>query len=208
MELGVDPRARGLIFDIDGTLADTMPTHYRAWQEVGRSYGFEYPEDWFYKNAGMSTERIVLFLNEHFGYHLDPAEITRVKSNTYLEIADKIQPIEPVARIARENFGKLPMALGTGEYCNIATKNIRSAGLASYFSILVCAEDVPDPKPDPATFLKCATLMGVDPRYCQVFEDGDPGLLAARRAGMIATDIRPFLEDMKKSRPSPASMKS
>ncbi|HEX7714370.1 MAG TPA: HAD-IA family hydrolase [Bacillota bacterium] len=193
MELGVDSRARGLIFDIDGTLADTMPTHFRSWQEVARRYGFAYPEDWFYKNAGMSTERIVLFLNERFGYHLDPAEIARVKASIYLEIAENIGPIEPVARIARENFGKLPMALGTGECRTIAARNIRSAGLAPYFSIMVCAEDVPNPKPDPATFLKCATLMGVEPQYCQVFEDGDPGLQAARSAGMIATDVRVFI---------------
>ena len=141
----------------------------------------------------MSTERIVLFLNERFGYHLDPAEIARVKASIYLEIAENIGPIEPVARIARENFGKLPMALGTGECRTIAARNIRSAGLAPYFSIMVCAEDVPNPKPDPATFLKCATLMGVEPQYCQVFEDGDPGLQAARSAGMIATDVRVFI---------------
>lgn len=194
MELGVEPRARGLIFDIDGTLADTMPTHLRSWQEVARRHGFEYPEDLFYKNAGMSTERIVLFLNERFGYHLDPAEIARAKAAIYMEMAKDIRPIEPVARIARENFGKLPMALGTGECRAIAARNIRSAGLASYFSIMVCAEDVPNPKPDPATFLKCAELMGVEPQYCQVFEDGDPGLEAARSAGMIATDVRAYLK--------------
>ena len=62
-----------------------------------------------------------------------------------------------------------------------------------YYNIIVSAEDVQNHKPHPDTFLKCAELMGVKPESCQVFEDGDMGLIAAEKAGMIVTDVRLFL---------------
>ena len=52
---------------------------------------------------------------------------------------------------------------------------------------------VKNPKPAPDTFLKCAELMGVEPKDCHVFEDGDPGIHAAKSAGMMVTDIREFI---------------
>lgn len=192
MKLTVDPRAKALIFDIDGTLADTMPYHLQSWQKVGRAYGFEYPPESFYKYAGMSTGKIVAMLNTQ-GYQLDPTQIIAAKNDSYLQMMDDIQPIEPVFKIVREYYGKLPMALGTGEYRDIALVNLRAAGLEQYFQILVTADDVINPKPDPETFLQCAKLMNISPEYCQVFEDGDLGLEAARLAGMIPTDVRPFL---------------
>jgi HAD superfamily hydrolase (TIGR01509 family) len=57
----------------------------------------------------------------------------------------------------------------------------------------VTADDVVRHKPDPETFLKCAEMMGVEPEFCQVFEDGELGMQAAQRAGMILTDVRPFV---------------
>jgi beta-phosphoglucomutase-like phosphatase (HAD superfamily) len=193
MNLKVEPHVKGLIFDIDGTLIDSMPVHLKSWQTVAKTYGFEYPEALFFKNAGRSTGNIVAMINAEQGHHLDPEEIIRAKNTAYRKLAVKIEPIQPVLKIVTEYYGKLPMALGTGEYRDIATSNIKAAGLDKYFSIMVCADDVTHPKPNPETFLKCAELMKVAPEACQVFEDGDLGLEAARRCGMVATDVRPFL---------------
>ncbi len=195
MSLKVNPKARGLIFDIDGTLADTMPTHFRSWQKVAERYGFDYQESLFYQLSGMPTGDIVLYLNKHQGTNLDPEEVTRAKNQAYLGINGDIRVIEPVFKIVEANYGKLPMALGTGEYRNIALVNIRLTGLDRYFDKIVTADDVTKSKPDPETFLKCAQLINVPPEFCQVFEDGGAGLEAARRAGMIVTDVRPFIKN-------------
>ncbi|HOP74633.1 MAG TPA: beta-phosphoglucomutase family hydrolase [Bacillota bacterium] len=194
MPLTVDPRARGLIFDIDGTLIDTMPAHLQAWQETARRYGFEYPEKLFYQLAGMSTGEIVHYINCQQGLNLDPETIIQAKNEAYLRLNENIQVIKPVFRIVQEYAGKLPMALGTGEYRQVALVNLQITGLDRYFDKIVTADDVTRCKPDPETFLKCAELMKIPPEYCQVFEDGDKGLEAARRGGMIATDVRPFLK--------------
>lgn len=193
MNLTVDSQVKALIFDIDGTVIDTMPIHFKSWQTVAQNYGFEYPEQLFLKYAGMSTGSIVARLNTEQRLALDPEEIIKTKNATYLKLAVQIKPIRPVLRIVTEHHGKLPMALGTGECRSVATVNIQAAGLEKYFQIMVTADEVTHPKPDPETFIKCAELMRVDPKDCQVFEDGDLGLEAARRAGMVATDVRPFL---------------
>lgn len=195
MSLKVDPKAQGLIFDIDGTLADTMPTHFRSWLQVAERYGFDYPEALFYKLSGMPTGDIIAYINEHQGMNLNPEEVIRAKNKAYLALNGSIRVIGPVFRIAEENYGKLPMALGTGEYRDIALVNIRITGLDRYFDKIVTADDVIKSKPDPETFLKCAQLIKVPPEYCQVFEDGGAGLEAARRAGMIVTDVRPFIRE-------------
>ncbi len=195
MSLKVDSKARGLIFDIDGTLADTMPTHFQSWQQVAERYGFVYPEELFYKLAGMSTAEIVRYINENQRKNLVVEEVVRAKNQAYLGLNEKIRLIEPVFKIVKEFYGRIPMALGTGEYQEIALINIRITGLDRYFDKIVTADDVTKSKPDPETFLKCAQLINVPPEYCQVFEDGGAGLEAARRAGMITTDVRPFIRE-------------
>ena len=142
----------------------------------------------------MSTLAIVNTLNDQHGYRLDPAEVADAKNKAYLKHIRQIKPIEPVVEIVRKFHGKLPMGLGTGEIRSIAEQNIHTIGLAKYFSAMVTCEDVRKPKPDPETFLRCADLLDVANEYCQVFEDGELGLEAARRAGMVATDVRPFLK--------------
>jgi beta-phosphoglucomutase family hydrolase len=195
MALTVDPKVRGLIFDFDGTLGDTMPTHAKAWQAVGAQFGFQMPTSLLYELAGMTTENIIQYLNRKFGYDLDFKAVNQAKKEVYLHLATKITPIEPVFRIVREYYGKLPMALGTGEYRDIALNNVKAAGVERYFEIIVTADDVKKGKPDPETFLKCAELMKIPPQFCQVFEDAPPGLEAAAKAGMIATDVRPFYQE-------------
>jgi beta-phosphoglucomutase family hydrolase len=201
MGLYVNLRVKALIFDIDGTLVDTMPTHQRAWEEAGKKLGFVYPTELFYENAGLPTRKIAVLLNEKYGYQLDPEEVTRVKNELYLKHIDEIKPIEPVVELVRKFHGRLPMALGTGEYREIAEQNIRAAGLEKYFSVLVSGDDVKNPKPHPETFDRCADRLNVAAEYCQVFEDGELGLEAARRAGMIATDVRPFLNPEEPEEP-------
>jgi len=86
------------------------------------------------------------------------------------------------------------MAVGTGGYHRLAWKTMHILGLDKYFDILVSADDVERPKPYPDTFLKCAELMGVRPEVCEVFEDGDPGIQAAKSAGMMATLVTEYYE--------------
>jgi len=194
MKLTVDPKAKALIFDLDGTMADTMPTHYLSWKKVAEQHGFEFPEAWFYEWAGVRTQKIAELLNERLGIDLDPAAAEEEKETAFLDmIRGNIRPIKEVTTLVEKYHGKMPMACGTGNLRDIAQLTLEAIGMAPYFNILVSANEVENYKPAPDTFLKCAQMMGVAPEVCQVFEDGEAGLQAARTAGMIANDIRPFV---------------
>jgi beta-phosphoglucomutase-like phosphatase (HAD superfamily) len=189
----INPRAGGLIFDMDGTLADSMPVHFLAWKLTALEHGFVYTEELFYELAGMPTHKIVPVVNEKLGLSLDPVSFSKRKEELFLENLKEVRAIEPVADIVRRYHGKLPMSIGTGGKKYIAELTLKMIGFDGFFDTIVSADDVANHKPFPDTFLRCAEIMGVELQFCQVFEDGEMGLLAAERAGMIVTDIRPYL---------------
>ena len=187
------PDTKALIFDLDGTLADTMPIHLEAWKKTGKLEGFTFTDEQFWATAGVPSFKILEDLNEQFGLTMDPWKVTEKKEDIFLDLLDKVQPIQPVVDIVHTYHGKLPMAVGTGGIIKIATFLLETLKIDSFFEILVTSEDVSRYKPHPETFLKCAEHMGVDPQLCQVFEDGDPGIKAAKDGGMQVVDVREYL---------------
>src|SRR5512137_1574825 len=97
---------QGLIFDCDGTLADTMPLHWQAWQGLMHRHGFRMTEERFYSLGGVPSREILRVLKEEQGLSFDPLVVAREKEEAYLELLAHVGPIETVVRIARENHGK------------------------------------------------------------------------------------------------------
>lgn len=190
--LPIPPDIRGLIFDCDGTIADTMPLHYVAWVAALQKQGHEFSEALFYEMAGIPSKRIVEILNERHGWNLDAQALADFKESLYVEQLHKITPIEPVMQIVRDYAGKLPMAVATGGTRAIASKTLTSMGVIEYFQAIVTADDVEHGKPAPDIFLEAARRISVPPQQCYAFEDGELGLQSARAAGMTAIDIRPM----------------
>lgn len=187
------PKTQALIFDLDGTLADTMPIHLEAWKKTGELEGFTFTDERFWATAGVPSFKILKDLNKEFSLHMDPWGVTEKKEDIFLELLDKVQPIQPVVGLVHAYHGKLPMAVGTGGIIKIATFLLETLNIDSFFEILVTSEDVTHYKPHPETFLKCAEHMGIAPEFCQVFEDGDPGIEAAKAGGMQVTDVREYV---------------
>ena len=192
ISLSVDPNAKGLIFDIDGTISDTMPIHLLAYQQTAAEYRFEITSELFYSLSGIPAYQTSCILKEKFQKDFDPMEFSQKKEKYFIDNIHLAEAIEPVVKIIRENHGIMPMACGTGGSKEYALKTLELAGVSDFFEHVVSAEDVKNHKPHPDTFLKAAELIGVLPEYCQVFEDSKLGLQAARAAGMIATDVTPF----------------
>jgi HAD superfamily hydrolase (TIGR01509 family) len=194
LTIPVAPDTKGLIFDIDGTLVDTMSVHYKASQLACNEYGFDFPLDFFKAYAGVPTLTVFELLMKHLGLPFNGREIGLKKEKLYLELINEVKPLQPVFDIVLQYEGKLPMALGTGATREIAEMTLKAAGILDKFEHIVTFEDVENPKPFPDTFLRCASLIGVEPQYCQVFEDGDAGIKAAIDGGMKATDIRHYVD--------------
>lgn len=198
MHIEINGNIQALIFDVDGTLADSMPVHLETWREVGRRYGFDYTKAELERYAGMSGQEIVEKINENNGLSLDPDKIANEKEAAFLKNLDQVKPIEPVVRVLDDYYGRLPIAAGTGGYRRVAAKILKNIGVWDRIDVLVASDDVVRHKPHPDTFLKCAESLGVRAEACLVFEDAELGFRAARAAGMEVVDVRPYYLDERK----------
>jgi beta-phosphoglucomutase family hydrolase len=187
-------RIRGLIFDCDGTLADTMPLHWRAWQAVTTRHRLHFPEDRFYTLGGVPSRDIVKMLSREQGLALDHLAVAREKEIEYLPLIAQVEPINAIVGVARDNHGKIPMAVASGGTRQIIGQVLDHLGIRGLFHALVTSEDVVNQKPAPDIFLEAARRLGVPPQSCRAYEDTDLGLQAIRAAGMQAVDVRQILK--------------
>jgi beta-phosphoglucomutase family hydrolase len=183
-----EPKA--LIFDCDGTLADSMPLHWHAWQDVTRRYQLDFPEQRFYALGGVPSRDILKMLSQEQGRALDPAAASREKEAIYMQLLPQIRPVEVVVKIARENYGRIPMAVASGGIQTHINDVLEHLGIRQLFQTVVTSEQVARQKPAPDIFLEAARRLGVPPQYCRAYEDTDLGMQAIRAAGMDAVDVR------------------
>ena len=181
---------KGLIFDCDGTLADTMPLHWRAWSEITSRHGIHFPEDRFYSLGGVPSRDILQMLREEQRLEIDAIAVAKEKELAYLDLMHQVGPIHEVVNVAREHYGKLPMAVASGGTRPIIEKVLVHLGIREYFDAVVTSEDVVKQKPAPDIFLEAARRIGIDAKFCRAYEDTDLGMTAIRSAGMHAIDVR------------------
>ena len=184
---------KGIIFDCDGTLADTMPLHWKAWQRVTQKHGLHFPEDRFYALGGVPSRDIFKMLCEEQGKSLDCLALSREKEDAYLPFLPAVKPIQVVVTVAEANHGKLPMAVASGGMKHIIEQVLEHLRIRHYFDAIVTSEDVKHQKPAPDIFLEAARRIGADPRHCRAYEDTELGLEAIRAAGMEGIDVRHLL---------------
>lgn len=184
------PQEAGLIFDCDGTLADTMPLHFVSWQQSMAPYGLRLDEDRFYALAGQPTVFIIEKLMKEQSISGDAQQMAAEKDAAFHELLPGVQPIEPIVDIARKYRDQRRMGVGSGSTRNAVEQILKHIGLDGFFDAIVGAEDTENPKPAPDVFLKVAEQIGVPAEECRVYEDADLGIEAAKRAGMSAFDIR------------------
>lgn len=184
-----------LIFDCDGTLADTMPIHYVAWNAMLSRHGIPFSEKRFYELGGVPTYKIIQILSKDHGVQVpDIDAMVHEKEQIFLERLAEVQPVRPVFRVAVEYRGRMPMAVASGGYRKTVTETLEHLGVRDWFDTIVCAEDTKLHKPEPDVFLEAARRLNQPPAQCLVFEDTDIGLEAARRAGMEGIDIRTWIQ--------------
>ncbi len=193
MGLHVHPNARALIFDLDGTLSNSLPVHIATWNKIGALYGFKFDPKILFELTGRPTIEFARRLVEQYGLTVSPEEIVRLKQTSFWDSSELLKPVEEITAIVKAYHKKFPMSVGTGASRRSAEVQLKALELEQYFDFIVSAEDVTKHKPEPDTFLECARLMKVEPSVCQVFEDGDLGITAAKKAGMMVTDIRPHI---------------
>ena len=176
----------GLIFDLDGTLVDTMPAHFESWCSALAQFGAPgiLEEDVFYAMGGRPAHDIVKDLNGEHGLNLDPFAIRFAKREHFLNNLENIKLIEAVAEYLKTHAGKVPIAVATGSSRIAAERTLQEGGLSHFVDEVVTSDEVPDGKPAPDVYLEAASRIGVAPERCVAFEDARAGIIAAQAAGM------------------------
>lgn len=185
-----------LIFDCDGTLTDSMRAHYSAWKAALDLQGMHLPEQEFYRHGGTPSSKVIPMLAKAAGCEIDFDRAILDKEDLFLQRIESVKSIPIVVEIAANCLGKLPMAVASGGTRNLVHRQLKQISIFEWFDTIVTCEDTHRHKPDPDVFLEAARRLGVAPKACRVYEDGDAGIQAAGRAGMECVDVRRLIDDM------------
>jgi HAD superfamily hydrolase (TIGR01509 family) len=175
---------KAYLFDCDGTVADSMPPHYIAWKRALDEWGATLTEEQFYGWGGLPAGAVIERLNQEQGLQIVPALLAERKEEFYYESLPSLKAVPEVLEHVLEAYGRIPIAIVSGSPRESVVASLTTLGLLHYFDTLVCAGDYIHGKPNPEPFLMAAERLGVAPADCLVFEDAEPGILAAKTAGM------------------------
>ncbi|MCC8424753.1 HAD family phosphatase [Mucilaginibacter sp. UR6-11] len=178
-------RYKAFLYDCDGTLADNMHAHALTYIKVAADRGVTITGEIIDELAGWPVPAVVAEINKRYSSNMDPEEFAEVRQQLYHdEYISKITPVEHVVDHLKAHVGKVRIAVVSGGSREAVEKTLNVLGIADLVETLVCAGETPHGKPAPDPFLAAAKKLGVDPKDCLVFEDGDPGVQSAIAAGM------------------------
>jgi beta-phosphoglucomutase-like phosphatase (HAD superfamily) len=162
----------GYIFDLDGTLVDSMPLHYRAWNRAMQEAGLreELDENYFYALGGVPTLRVAQLFADRYGLTIDAEAVFHRKEAMFLEMQAELRLVEAVVACARDAIARgRPVSVASGGPRDVVRQTLELMRLRDLFPVVVTPEDVTRGKPAPDLFLLAAQKMGVPPERCLVF---------------------------------------
>jgi HAD superfamily hydrolase (TIGR01509 family) len=186
-----DGSFKAYLFDCDGTIADSMPLHYRAWKQALSEWNCDFDERLFYTWGGMPVAEIIATLNQRQGLHMPVETVARRKESLYFELLPELKAVPEVVEHIEAGRERIPFAVVSGSTRESVTASLAQLKLLDRFDTMVCAGDYTKSKPDPEAFLLAAARLDAAPTDCLVFEDTEMGIQAATVAGMASVRVPP-----------------
>ncbi|OAN18083.1 carotenoid dehydrogenase [Photobacterium jeanii] len=175
---------QALIFDMDGTLIDSMPAHLGAWRRTCEAFGIPFDQEWLHSLGGMPTKKTARAIIERYQLDVQPQLLVETKFQYYEATEHKGVVIPATVDLLKQFRHEKKTAVGTGCIRRHADELLTMTELLPLLDAVVTASDVIRYKPEPDTFLLAAERVGVKPQDCVVFEDTNLGRQAALAAGM------------------------
>jgi beta-phosphoglucomutase-like phosphatase (HAD superfamily) len=188
LELPAGP-FKAYLFDCDGTIVDSMPLHYVAWNRTLAEWNCEFPEDLFYSWGGMPVAEIIATLNRMNNLQMPVETIAKRKEKMYFDNLPQLQAVPEVLEHIHLSHGQIPFAVVSGSTRDSVVASLETLNILDRFETLVCAGDYKNGKPHPEPFLMAAERLGIAPEHCLVFEDTEMGIQSATAAGMASVKV-------------------
>lgn len=185
---------KGLLFDLDGVLADTAKYHFLAWREIAGELGIEFTIKDNERLKGVSRERsfeIVLEVGNKTMAKEEQKKYCERKNERYLSYIQKMEEDEilPGVREFLEDARKKGYLISLGSASKNSALILDRLNITHYFDAVIDGTKVTKAKPDPEVFVKGAEALGLSCDSCIVFEDAEAGIEAAHRGGMKAIGV-------------------
>jgi HAD superfamily hydrolase (TIGR01509 family) len=181
---------QALIFDLDGTLANTEMLHFRAWREtlLQNGVGVFSLED-FFRYVGTSNEKVANDYIRSAEINKSQKELIKQKQTLYMDLIPEVELCSGAREILERFHGEMSFAVASSSHEKEIRAILEIHDLISYFPVILGGDMVQKRKPDPEIYLKAVALLGKSPDECIAFEDSGPGLNAAKNAGMKAIAV-------------------
>lgn len=178
---------KAVIFDWDGTLADSKKVIIESFQKVLSDINCIVDDDFLERMIGIGTKLMIIesLKENHIEYDDNfVEELTKKKLEHQVNLSKNVKLFDGIVLLLEELHGRIKIALATMSNRVVIEDLLKQKGLESFFEVVISADDVINPKPHPEIFIKCAKKLNVDPKDCVVVEDSIFGVEAAKTAGM------------------------
>jgi beta-phosphoglucomutase family hydrolase len=182
---------KGVIWDMDGVIADTGAFHYRSWQHVFRRQGIVFTEEEFKKHFGQRNEVIIRAVK---GGQTSDDEINTIsleKEEYYRQaVRHNVKALPGVIRLLKSlDTHGFACAIGSSAPLENIRVILDGLQIRDFFQAIVNGAEVKEGKPDPQVFILAAWRLNLDPAKCVVIEDAVAGVSAAKKAGMCCIAV-------------------
>jgi len=179
-----------IVFDLDGTLADTEPLHIEVWLDIIEKEGLSFDEAWMHQWIGSSDRTIASYVCEHHLYQRKVEDLQHIKQVAYRSRAESEARLFPgVMDYLPAIRSLVPVGLATNSSRVDVDVIFRATGLHHYLDAVVTANDVQHMKPDPEPYARAARLLGIPASNCLALEDSPAGVHSARKAGLFTLAV-------------------
>lgn len=193
---------KALIFDLDGTLVNTEPLHYRAWKKtLNRNGVSQFTFDTFMRFVGTSNEKVAGDFIESDNIDRSVMDLVLEKQADYMNLISEIKLIAGTRDILEKYHSTLRLAVASSSHKREIMAILEAHQLDNYFELVIGGDMVKRKKPDPEIYIKVQQALGVKPEECIAFEDSEHGVNSAKNAAMYGVAIpNEFTQDHDLSR--------